>query len=572
TSEPTTVTETTTKKYYYSSSSDDGLFEINKEYNLYLDLDETLDLSKYVSNLIPIDDYEWNTSNKKIVEVSDNGEIKGVGSGKTTVSAYYYSGEYYFQYIFTVNVDNEDVTAEKEFTIYVDATKDLGQFISKVAEPYDYDWSCDNKSIATVSNKGVVTGKKKGTTKINAKYHNGRYDYNYLFKITVKDSSGISANTATIADKNVWSLYMPVADGFYLEDFLTRNYGDYKWKISDESIVEFKNGKLSGKKEGKTTVTATYGTRVTTFNVNVSNKYEIVEADIKVNTSLDIKGCLNEDISKYDITSDREPVVTVGENGILTGNAAGMATVLAKGSTGKIIQIICTVSNTGATKLGSKITANGRVDVKTYTNKYDENATASVNEENKQEESSGAGNVFNDIAHRTWAVASIENMAQKGYLVGVGNGRFNPDGTTKRADFTIVLVKMAGLEGQSEDLYEDVRGNEYYADYVRTAKYNGIEGGVSENCFRPKDAITREEIFVMIYKAMKLKGIEMDTDTRILDRYTDNSYINDENREAIAALVNRGIVVGTGDELEITNYITRAQMAVLLDNIDDYFE
>ncbi|MBR1444240.1 MAG: Ig-like domain-containing protein, partial [Firmicutes bacterium] len=411
TAEPATATETTTKKYYYSSSSSDsGLFEINKEETLYLDLNETVDLSKYVSNLISIEDYEWNTGNKKIVEVSSDGVIKGVSSGKTTVSAYYYSGEYYFQYIFTVNVDNEDVTAEKEFTIYVDATKDLGQFISKVAEPFEYDWSCDNKSIATVSNKGVVTGKKQGTTKINAKYHNGRYDYNYVFKITVKDTSGVSANTATISEKNVWSLYMPVGDGIYLEDFLTRNYNDYKWKISDEDVVEFKNGKLSGLKEGKTTVTATYGSKVITFNLMINNKYEIVEADIKVKTSLDIRGCLDEDVSKYEITSDREPVVTVGENAVLTGHNAGMATVLAKGSKGKIIQVVCTVANTGATKLGSKITANGRVDVRTYTNAYKENPTTSaVKEENEQEEANSASNaVFDDIAHRTWAVASIE--------------------------------------------------------------------------------------------------------------------------------------------------------------------
>ena len=72
----------------------------------------------------------------------------------------------------------------------------------------------------------------------------------------------------------------------------------------------------------------------------------------------------------------------------------------------------------------------------------------------------------------------------------------------------------------------------------------------------------------MVYMGLKLKGRDLDTDTSALAAYNDSGKISSEYKEAVAALLNEGIVSGvSATEIDPTATITRAQMAVLLNNI-----
>ena len=184
---------------------------------------------------------------------------------------------------------------------------------------------------------------------------------------------------------------------------------------------------------------------------------------------------------------------------------------------------------------------------------------------------------FDDIAHRQWAVNAINLMASKGYLSGIGNRLFNPDAYCKRCDFVIADIKMSELQAiMLTDLqFTDVFGSDYFSDYLQIAVDNNVISNAG--IFRPFDFITREEAAVVIYNTLraqeKLNVKETDIDAYLNYKYSDAAQINPSYKAAISALTEMGIMSGTSitnKTFEPKAKITRAQMAVLLNNVSQY--
>lgn len=184
-------------------------------------------------------------------------------------------------------------------------------------------------------------------------------------------------------------------------------------------------------------------------------------------------------------------------------------------------------------------------------------------------------NYFTDINHRPWAVEAINSMASKGYLKGVGNSLFKPDNNCKRCDFVIATVRMLGLKATELKRlnFKDTSSFDYYNVYLQIAVDNNVVSNT--NNFRPNDYITREEAALVIYRGLiatgKIKPISSDVLKYLNYKYTDASKINDNYKTAIATLTENGLMKGTTNasksKFEPKSKITRAQMAVLLNNV-----
>ena len=48
---------------------------------------------------------------------------------------------------------------------------------------------------------------------------------------------------------------------------------------------------------------------------------------------------------------------------------------------------------------------------------------------------------FTDVPESHWAYTYVEQAAAKGYVNGVGDGRFNPDGSVTYAEFAALLIR-----------------------------------------------------------------------------------------------------------------------------------
>lgn len=177
---------------------------------------------------------------------------------------------------------------------------------------------------------------------------------------------------------------------------------------------------------------------------------------------------------------------------------------------------------------------------------------------------------FHDVGLRySWAMDAIDSLYEKGVVKGVGGNIFNPATNTKRADFTIMAIKALGFEADFTQNFSDVKQDAYYYNPIGVAKELGIVKGMGE-LFVPEGNITRQDMMVIMLKALEVKGITYEQDGNdYLARYSDNNQISDYAKDAVAFLTKLGVVQGSEGKLNPKQLATRAEIAVILQNILD---
>lgn len=93
-----------------------------------------------------------------------------------------------------------------------------------------------------------------------------------------------------------------------------------------------------------------------------------------------------------------------------------------------------------------------------------------------------------------WAKTEISAMLEDGIVQGNGAGDLELQSQTTRAEFVTMLVRALGMEVQKYDgEFADVSADDWYADYMATAKKEGILEGDGAGA-NPGGLITREEM------------------------------------------------------------------------------
>ena len=179
----------------------------------------------------------------------------------------------------------------------------------------------------------------------------------------------------------------------------------------------------------------------------------------------------------------------------------------------------------------------------------------------------GEAKVFGDVSANHWAKSYIDKLSTAGIING-SNGMFNPNGQTKRADVTIMLVNLLGLTPEANNKFADVNASAYYAPYVGTASTYGIVNG-SNGMFNPQGVISRQDTMVMIAQILKGLNLNVNADTTSLSQFGDASKVSAYANESVAILVNSGIIAGNNGKLNPTAPVTRAEMATIMSKLYD---
>ena len=174
---------------------------------------------------------------------------------------------------------------------------------------------------------------------------------------------------------------------------------------------------------------------------------------------------------------------------------------------------------------------------------------------------------FRDVPAGHWAASEIRRAVDAGLVQGVSATEFGLGRPMTRAAFVVVLCRFFGWEMQtpSQGSFADNRDPAaWYYSAVETACANGAVVRQAEN-FRPNDPITREEMAVMLVRALgytALAGLDQGLECPFNDVTTNQGYLT------MAYYL--GISRGTGDGVfNPDSTATREQAVVMLVRVYD---
>ncbi|MCH5264483.1 MAG: Ig-like domain-containing protein [Lachnospiraceae bacterium] len=180
----------------------------------------------------------WKSSRRSVAAIDNNGRIVAAKPGETTITA---SADG-TKVTCTVTVKKPKVTLNyTETSLYRKQTIKLTAKVSSGRTPV---WKSKRTSVATVDENGLVTARKHGTTTITAKIDG----ITRICEITVESPDiRLSADSVTLSKGKSLTLTANVSSGIAPV-----------WKSNKKSVATVdKNGKVTAKKKGTCTITAT---------------------------------------------------------------------------------------------------------------------------------------------------------------------------------------------------------------------------------------------------------------------------------------------------------------------------
>ena len=168
---------------------------------------------------------------------------------------------------------------------------------------------------------------------------------------------------------------------------------------------------------------------------------------------------------------------------------------------------------------------------------------------------------FEDVQADAWYYSAIEYVHSNRLMTGTSDDPmlFSPDMPLTRGMLTAILYRQAGSPEADTNSFSDVPAGQYYAAAVSWAAKAGIVTGTGDNQFKPEDAITREELAVILYR---YSGSPAVTDK--FAGFHDADRISDWAKQAVAWALEQGVMTGDGEMLLPGASATRAETAAML--------
>ena len=175
---------------------------------------------------------------------------------------------------------------------------------------------------------------------------------------------------------------------------------------------------------------------------------------------------------------------------------------------------------------------------------------------------------FVDLGNHTWAKDAIYSLVDAGVINGTSANTYSPAANIKRADFAIMLVRAFGITGGEGENFADVDADKYYAKELLLAKANGIVAGIDDNKFNPEGEITRQDMMLMLTRALEAQGKKLDeANESALAQFADAAQISDYAKSAVASVAQAGIIAGSNGRINPLAKATRAEIAVMLSRV-----
>lgn len=173
---------------------------------------------------------------------------------------------------------------------------------------------------------------------------------------------------------------------------------------------------------------------------------------------------------------------------------------------------------------------------------------------------------FTDIQNH-WAKSNIEFLASREIVNGVRQDVFAPNSNITRAEFVKMLVNsLDGLNITSSktESFTDVKDGEWYASYINWAAEKGIVSGMGNGTFGSNEAISRQDMAVIIGRFAKEMAINLNAETNKVT-FADDAKISGYAKDSVYTMQQAGIINGIGgNNFNAQGKATRAEVAKMI--------
>ncbi|RXZ83456.1 hypothetical protein EBB07_06495 [Paenibacillaceae bacterium] len=264
----------------------------------------------------------------------------------------------------TMNVNEFDLRIGQEKQVELTAIFEDGtsESVTKKA-----DWSVGSYATATVVN-GLVSGKKSGQTEVTARYGNQSISATVSVEIAKRLDVENSQLFLLKGEKEPIKLMATYPDGSV--DNVTDKAD---WESDNDKVADAIKGVVTAYGTGTTTITAKYGTKTTSFVVNVdaSKKIEVDKQDVFMKTGTSKELALKVtyiDGKVEDVTSDAkwessDESIAFVTKGKISAYSPGEATITASFA-GKSVEVHVDVDVPRRLELDNDVIAIGVNDLK----------------------------------------------------------------------------------------------------------------------------------------------------------------------------------------------------------------
>ncbi len=184
----------------------------------------------------------------------------------------------------------------------------------------------------------------------------------------------------------------------------------------------------------------------------------------------------------------------------------------------------------------------------------------------------GCAFAFPDVAEDHWAVKQINELSERGIIVGYPDGTFQPDENVTRAEFASMAINALGQEGihvAQPVKFTDITEEFWAYDAIQKSLYfELISYSPESELFRPDDSVSRAESITMAVNALTTQDITDVKAVEVLKNYTDltsvpESFIIPAGK---AEILNMLVTIPSENakRIEATRPATRAEVAVIL--------
>ena len=294
----------------------------------------------------------WTSSNTDVATISSEGIVTAKGAGTTIITATTNNGK---TAKCTITVE-QPVTAialsDATTSLWVGKTKTLTATVTPTTSSNTaVNWSSSDNNVATVSSKGVITAKSKGTCTITCTAADG-YGAKSTCEVTVKQQVteiALSETTASLWVRETNTIKATATP-------TTANNTNVSWSSSNKNVATVSSkGVITAKGEGTCTITCTaadgYGTKST---CEVTVKQQVTEivlsettaslwvGDTKTITATALPTTANN--TSVEWTSSDDKVASVSSEGVITANGEGACIITCTAADGYGAVSVCEVT------------------------------------------------------------------------------------------------------------------------------------------------------------------------------------------------------------------------------------